>query len=80
MDLKEKVNPVKLGVGVTIGRPTKNSSLILSCGNEKDINSVQSEIQTRLGTEYEVDRPKKHVHRIKVVGVNACEHRIDDEK
>lgn len=80
IDLKEKVNPVELGVGVAIGRPTKNGSLILSCGMEKDINSVQSEIQTRLGTEYEVDRPKKHEHRIKVVGVNACEHGIDDEE
>lgn len=77
-DLQEKVNPSDIGIGVTMGRTTKNGGLILTCGNEKEILTVQTEIQGKLGDEYEVDRPKTHEHRIKVVGINECEHGIGD--
>lgn len=43
-DLKDKVNPEELGVGVSIGRATKNGGLILSCGKKKEIIDIQSEI------------------------------------
>lgn len=77
-DLQEKVNPGDLGVGVSIGRATKNGSLILNCGNEKEISNVQAEIQAKLGGDYEVDTPRKHEHRIKVVAINECEYNVPE--
>lgn len=76
--LQERVNPVELGAGVEMGRATRDGGLVLSCGSEKEITDVQSEIQIKLGNEFEVDRPKTHEHRIKVVGINECEHDTDD--
>lgn len=52
-----------------MGRTTRDGELILSCANEKEIRTVQSTIQSKLGDNYEVDRPKTHEHRIKVVGI-----------
>lgn len=76
-DLQEKIKPAELGLGVSMGRPTKNGGLIISCGNEKEISTVRSEIQKKLGENYEVDQPKKHDHRIKVVGVHESEYEED---
>lgn len=78
-DLQEKVSPEELGIGVTMGRTTRDGGLILSCGNVKEISTVQSAIQNKLGDNYEVDRPKTHEHRIKVVGIEESEHGAADE-
>lgn len=78
-DLQNKVNPGELGVGVSMGRATRDGGLILSCGNEREISTVQSEIQSKLGENYEVDRPKIHDHRIKAVGIDECEYGDSDE-
>ncbi|XP_050306281.1 uncharacterized protein LOC126743294 [Anthonomus grandis grandis] len=73
-DLKTKVNPTDIGIGVTLGRATKKGGLILNCGTEKEITNIQSEIQSKLGESYSVDRPKMLQRRIKVVGVNENEN------
>lgn len=78
-DLRNKVSPVEMGVGLQMGRSTKNGGLIISCGDEKNIENVQSEIQSKLGDNYEVDRPKLRNHRIKVVGVNEDAANESDE-
>lgn len=78
-DLRRKVNPVEIGVGVSMGRSTKGGGIILNCGNEKEISNVQTEIQSKLGDQYQVDRPKILNHRLKVVGVNENEYAVGDE-
>lgn len=78
-DLQNKVNPGELGIGVSMGRMTRDGGLILSCGNEREISTVQSQIQSKLGEDYQVDRPKTHDHRIKAVGVDESEYGTADE-
>lgn len=78
-DLQDKVKPGELGIGVSMGRTTRDGGLILTCGNEKEITAVQSEIQQKLGDTYKVDRPKTREHRIKVVGVDEGEYQSTDD-
>jgi len=63
-----------------MGRSTKDGGLILTCSNEKEISTVQSEIEAKLGDEYKVDRPKTHSHRIKVVGIDEGEYSTADDE
>lgn len=79
-DLQDRVNPEELGIGVSMGRPTRDGGLVLTCGNEREISVVQSEIQTKLGNNYEVDRPKTREHRIKVVGIHEDEYESTEEQ
>lgn len=79
-DLRNMVDPSDIGIGVTMGRPTRDGGLILSCENEKSVTSVQSEIQSKLGDNYIVDRPKLLERRIKVVGINECEFNNTEEQ
>ncbi|KAK5647930.1 hypothetical protein RI129_002822 [Pyrocoelia pectoralis] len=78
-DLRTKVNPTEIGVGLTMGKSTKKGGLILNCGAGKDIKKLQVEIQHQLGDSYNVDRPKVLEHRLKIVGINECEFMNSDE-
>lgn len=62
-----------------MGWSTTNGKLVLTYGNEREISVVYSEIQTKLGDDYEVDRPKKRGHRIKVVGIHEDEYESTEE-
>lgn len=77
-DLRKKVDPTDMGMGVTMGRVTKKGGLILNCDTSKDILNIQSEIQSKLGDTYDVERPKTLQHRIKIVGVDAGDYESED--
>lgn len=78
-DLKNKISPSKMGVGVSMGRLTKNGGLILNCTAEDEVVKIQNEIQTQLGDTYEVNRPKLLQRRLKVIGVHESESNNSDE-
>lgn len=78
-DLKNKVNPTEIGIGLSIGRPTKDGGIILNCTGQQEIGTIQSQIQDKLGDEYSVDRPKIKEHRIKVVGIEESEYNCKPE-
>lgn len=77
-DLRNKIDPTEMGVGVSMGRVTRKGGLILNCDSNQEISSIQSEIQDKLGDGYEVERPKTLQHRIKVVGVDESDFETDD--
>ncbi|KAF5278274.1 hypothetical protein FQR65_LT15708 [Abscondita terminalis] len=79
-ELKKKVNPIEIGVGMEMVRTTKKGDLIITCGDENDIVNILSEIQNKLRQEYEVYRPKLRNRRIKVVGVNEVETKNTDKE
>lgn len=58
-DIKKNVDSADIGVLVTMGKTTKNGDIILNCGTEKEIQSVASEIQSKLGENYSV-APRRH--------------------
>lgn len=79
-DLKNKVNPTEIGIGLSMGRSTKNGGLILNCSSEKEIISIQSEIQNKLGDSYSVDRPKIKEYRVKIVGIDESEFNKENDE
>lgn len=48
-DLKNKVNPTEIGIGLSMGRPTKDGGIILNCSGQQEIEIIQSQIQDKLG-------------------------------
>ncbi|CAH0555186.1 unnamed protein product [Brassicogethes aeneus] len=78
--LKSDISRNDIGAGVTMGRQTKNGGLILNCGAEKEISTIQAEIQNQMGDTYEVDRPKLLNHRIRVIGIHESEFNNTDEE
>lgn len=77
-DIRKKVNPVEIGAGLSLGKPTKNGGIVIKCGNEKNLANIQAEIQNRMGENYSVEVPKILSHRIKVAGINESEYGLTD--
>lgn len=78
-DIREKVDPSDLGVGLSMGPSTKRGGIVLNCSKEREIEQIQQEIQTKLGGNYEVDRPESLSQRLKIVGVNEEEFNLSNE-
>lgn len=79
-DIRKNVNPLDIGAGLSLGKPTKNGGIILKCGNEKELTNIQAHIQEKMGDSYSVDVPKLLNHRIKVVGVHESEYSLTDDE
>ncbi|XP_050308277.1 uncharacterized protein LOC126744768 [Anthonomus grandis grandis] len=79
-DLIKKVNPSVIGAGLSLGKATKSGDVIIKCGNEKELTSIQSQIQNNMGDNYSVEVPKLLEHRIKVVGINESEYNLSDNE
>lgn len=77
-DIRQRVDPTDMGVGVTMGRVTKQGGVIINCSGSREIASVQTEIQDKLGGSYDVERPKSLQHRVRIVGIDECEYDRND--
>ncbi|KAK9878453.1 hypothetical protein WA026_022093 [Henosepilachna vigintioctopunctata] len=78
IDLKTNVDPIDIGAGISMGKAIKNEGVIVECGSGKDLISIQTKIQNKMGTNYSVDIPKGSKHRLKVVGISESEHILTD--
>lgn len=67
-ELKEKVNPTKLNLGIRNSRTTKDGSLIVKCETKEDINVLKTETERYLGTKYIIETPKMKNPKIKIIG------------
>ncbi|XP_050315413.1 uncharacterized protein LOC126749761 [Anthonomus grandis grandis] len=61
-------------------KATKSGDVIIKCGNEKELTSIQSQIQNNMVDNYSVEVPKLLEHRIKVVGINESEYNLSDNE
>jgi hypothetical protein len=78
--IRNRINPAELGVGLLIGKTTKNGDLILTCKNEeKDMREIQHKIQEDMGQNYEVSEKRLHKNRIKIVGIHEQENSEKDK-
>jgi predicted RNA-binding protein with PUA-like domain len=78
--IRNRINPAELGVGLLIGKTTKNGDLILTCKNEeKDMREIQHKIQEDMGQNYEVSEKRLHKNRIKIVGIHEQENSETDK-
>jgi hypothetical protein len=56
-EIRNKINPVQLGVVLSMGKTTKKGAVLLNCTTEKNIDEVRNAIQANVGHGYEVTEP-----------------------
>lgn len=66
-NLRNKVNPAKIGISITVSKKTKNGGIIVKFENSKDINVVQTEIQESIGEKYQVIKKDLNKYPLKII-------------
>ena len=62
-EIKDKVNPAMIGVGIKIGINTRKEGVVLQLENNKDMNTVKDKIQENFGDEYKVEKKKRFLQK-----------------
>lgn len=76
-ELKKKIDPSSLEVGVTMGKTTRNGGLVIRCENNAACEKVKNKIQEEMGQNFNVKMAKKNNPLIKVAGINVEENTED---
>jgi hypothetical protein len=72
-EIGNKINPVQLGVGLSMEKTTKKGAVLLNCTTEKNIDEVRNAIQANVGHGYEATEPKSFKGRIKLYFIHEDE-------
>lgn len=67
-DLQQRVDPVKLKVGIKNLKGTKNGNAVVKCTSKQEIELLKKEAENRLKDRYVVEAPKLKLPRAKIVG------------
>ncbi|KAG5877010.1 hypothetical protein JTB14_021906 [Gonioctena quinquepunctata] len=57
--LEEAVNPCTLGATVSKVKNVRQGGVAIKCSNQEEIKTICENVQTQIGTDYEVKAPKK---------------------
>lgn len=76
-ELKQNINPTDLQIGLNIGKTVKNGGVLIKCSKAGDLSTVKSNIELKLGDNYEVQEPKKRTPKIIIMGVREEETNIE---
>lgn len=68
--IKEKINPVQMGIGVSGVRVARDGGILIRCDDEHSMETCRGGLVKELGDEYEVTLPKRRHPRMKIVGIN----------
>jgi hypothetical protein len=79
-DIRKKINPAQMGVGLSMGKTTKSGAELLNCSTEKNVDYVKKAIQDNFGQNYEVIESKKDKYRIRIHNVYESEHSTENER
>jgi hypothetical protein len=71
--IRNKINPVQLGVGLSTGKTTKKGAVLLNCTTEKNIDEVRNAIQANVGHGYQVTERNLFKGRIKLYFIHEDE-------
>lgn len=66
-DLKDKINPSEIKVGIKGTRTTANGNVIVKCQSRTDLENLKKEAERKL-TEYDIQTSKMRKPRIRIVG------------
>lgn len=69
-DIRENIDPVKLQVGVKMGKQTKKGGVILRCDNSEAAIILKENIESKLKAKYNIEKPKSIKPRIKILGIH----------
>ncbi|KAK5649857.1 hypothetical protein RI129_000886 [Pyrocoelia pectoralis] len=68
-ELKEKVDPVNLNVGIKSIKNISNGGVAVHCESGKDVEILKSEVENKLGDQYQVLIPAGRRPQFKIVGI-----------
>ena len=58
LQLKQKINPTDIKVGIKVVKSLRDRGIIIETGSEEEINTLSSEINTKLGERMEIIKHK----------------------
>lgn len=67
-DIKTKINPGNLKVGIKNMKTTKQGSVILKCNSKQEIETIKNAAESSLGDNYTIEIPKKRTPKVKIIG------------
>ncbi|CAG9761200.1 unnamed protein product [Ceutorhynchus assimilis] len=70
-DLKEKIQPNLLKIGIKNMRETKRGCVVVKCTEKNDIEKLKQAAENSLGGGYDIELPKLNSPRMKIVGYNG---------
>lgn len=76
-DIKNKINPTNLQVGVSSFKPFKNDSIAITCQSSKDKEILHEEVTKQLGNQYNIQVSKLQKKKIKIIGI---QEKMTDEE
>lgn len=68
-EVKRIIDPSDLGIGITKMRGVKDGGLAVCCESSDDTQRLKSDVEMKLGGEYEVKEVKKWKPRLKIIGI-----------
>lgn len=79
-NLRQQINPGKIGVGITMGKTTRNGEVILQCNTEQSLSKLQNSIQANLGEKYSVAEKELNKNRLKIISIHESEYVTNDDE
>ncbi|XP_023312125.1 uncharacterized protein LOC111692378 [Anoplophora glabripennis] len=77
-EIKEKIDPSRLGAGVAGLREAHRGQVVIRCGNEEAREKIQNKICEEMSGDYDIRKPNLKYPRIKIIGVNEEDDDTDD--
>lgn len=77
--VKEKVDIIKVAVGITNLRKGGKGSIIIGCESEREIKQMKDTICEKLGDDFEITKTKKIKPKIKIINVGEEEMKLNDK-
>lgn len=68
-EIRQKINPIDLGVGVSGIRNARGGSVIIRCRNKDDAGKIKENIDKNLGKQFTSSIPSKKNPYIKIIGI-----------
>lgn len=77
--VKEKVDIIKVAVGITNLRKGGKGSIIIGCESEREIKQMKDTICEKLGDDFEITETKNIKPKIKIINVGEEEMKLNDK-
>lgn len=76
-DLKSKIQPSQLGIGIKNVRETKQGGIVVKCLTKSDVEKLKDSSEKHLGNNYIIEIPQLNLPKMKIVGYNG-EYNIEE--
>lgn len=78
-EIKKKVNPSDMSVGISMVKECKHGAIVIGCENREGLGKLKSSITEQLGSNYNISQTKLKKPRVKVFNVEKVDTENDNE-